>query len=114
MGPAQATLATALIVNALLGVGYHVYRRARGGPKADVVGQAILAFLLLAVAAAVASGATWARWAALAYGALFGVVVMPLWTLGVFIPMRPGPLDKGYTALYWVILGVIVIAASAL
>lgn len=109
----HAALAGALVANALLGVVYRLYRLARGGPRADVTGQAILAGVLLLVAGGVVAGAGWARWVALAYGVLFGVVVMPLWLLAVFIPMRPRAVDRVYAVAYWAALGVIVVAAVA-
>ncbi len=106
-------LAAALVTNAIIGVAYRVYRLHRGGPKADVVGQAILGALLLGLAVALALGADWPRWPALGYGLLFGLVVMPLWVLAVLIPLRPGPLDYAFTAFYWGALAVIVIASLA-
>ncbi|CAN5630727.1 hypothetical protein BH24ACT26_BH24ACT26_03490 [soil metagenome] len=107
----QTVLVAALAINAVLGLGYRVYRLSRGGPMADVTGQAILAAALGAIASGVAVGAGWSRWAALAYGLLFGIVVMPVWTLAVFIPMRPDAVDKGYASVYWTSLAVIVVAA---
>lgn len=106
-------LIAGLATNAVLGLAYRLYRYTRGGPLGDVAGQAILGVLLAALAAALAGGATWARWLALGYGLLFGVVVMPLWVLAVLIPLPPGPLDRAFTAAYWLLLGVIVVAALA-
>jgi hypothetical protein len=106
-------LVAGLTTNALVGFTYRLYRYARGGPLGDVVGQAILGVLLGGLALAVAAGASWARWLALAYGLLFGLVVMPLWVLAVLIPLPPGPVDRAFTALYWLVLGSIVVAALA-
>ncbi len=102
----------ALALNAVLGFGYRVYRLANGGPLADVTGQAILGLLLAGLAVAVALGAGWARWTALGYALLFGVVVMPLWVLAVLIPLPPRRADYAFTATYW--LALITIAISAL
>lgn len=107
-------LVAALLVNASTGLGYRVYRRSQGGPKSDVIGQAILGGLLCVLAAALAAGAGWPRWGALVYGLLFGVVVMPLWVLAVLIPLRPRAVDYAFTASYWALLGLIVVAALAL
>lgn len=106
-------LTAGLATNAVLGFAYRLYRYARGGPIGDVAGQAILGVLLGGLAIAIARGAGWARWLALAYGLLFGLVVMPLWVLAVLIPLPPGALDRAFTACYWVVLGVIVVAALA-
>ncbi len=100
----------ALALNAVLGFGYRVYRLAKGGPLADVTGQAILGLLLGGLAIAVALDAGWARWAALAYAALFGVVVMPVWVLAVLIPLPPGRADYAFTATYWAALVTIAIS----
>jgi hypothetical protein len=110
---AHTTLALALALNAVLGFGYRVYRLSMGGPIGDVVGQAILGVLLLALAGGVAVGGGWPRWPALVYGLLFGLVVMPLWTLAVLIPLSPGRADLAFTALYWVTLAVVVAASIA-
>ncbi len=107
----QTVLALSLVTNALWGVAYRVFRLRRGGPRADVTGQAILGGILLVVAAGVWQGQGWGRWAALAYGIVFGVLIMPLWTLGVFIPMRPRPLDKTFALTYWAALALVVVAA---
>jgi hypothetical protein len=40
--------------------------------------------------------------------------VIPLWTVAVLIPLRPGGLDIGFTVLYWTSLAVIVASALAL
>jgi hypothetical protein len=109
----ETILVVALSVNAVLGLGYRIYRLSKGGPLADVVGQAILALLLAGLAAAVAAGYGWASWAALAYGLLFGLVVMPIWVLAVLLPLRPGAVDYAFTAMYWAGLVGIVVAALA-
>lgn len=110
----RAVLVAALLVNAATGFGYRVYRYRKGGPKADVVGQAILGALLAVLAAALTLGAGWPRWGALAYALLFGVVVMPLWVLAVLIPLRPRAIDYAFTGTYWGMLGVIAVACFAL
>ncbi len=108
----QTVLMVALALNAVLGFGYRVYRLARGGPLADVTGQAILGLLLAGLAVAVSLEAGWARWAALAYALLFGLVAMPLWVLAVLIPLPPGRTDYAFTASYW--LALIAIAISSI
>lgn len=107
-------LIAGLLVNAAAGLGYRVYRLGKGGPKSDVVGQAILGALLATIAAALAEGAGWPRWPALVYGVLFGVVVMPVWVLAVLIPLRPRAIDYAFTVVYWGVLVLIVVAARAL
>jgi hypothetical protein len=107
-------LVGALATNAILGFAYRVFRLARGGPLGDVVGQALLGVLLAGLAVLVAAGVSWSRWVSLAYGLLFGLAVMPLWTVAVLIPLRPGGLDIGFTLLYWLSLVVIVVSAAAL
>lgn len=106
-------LAGALALNAVLGFGYRVYRLTRRGPMGDVIGQAILGVLLAGLAIAVAGDFSWARWAALIYGALFGVVVMPVWVLGVLIPSEPGAPDYAFTIAYWMMLALVIVAAIA-
>lgn len=113
MSPAESVLVVMLAANATLVFGYRVYRLSRGGPLADAIGGAVLAALLAATATGVAAGAGWVRYVAMAYGILFGIAVMPVWILGVLIPMRPGPVDYAFTALYWSSLIVIVVAAIA-
>ncbi len=108
----QSILVAVLALNALLGFAYRVYRWTKGGPVSDVIGQAILGGLLLLCAFGVAATSSWAQWAALAYGLLFGIVVMPVWTLAVLIPLPPGKVDYTFTGLYWVTL--LGIAAAAL
>jgi hypothetical protein len=107
----QAVLVVALGVNAALGFGYRVYRLTKKGPMADVVGQAILSALLIALAIGAAGEHSWARWGALAYGLLFGLIVMPVWTLAVLLPLPPDRVDYAFTGLYWAALAVIVLAA---
>ena len=108
---AETVLIGALAFNAVLGFGYRVYRLAQGGPMSDVIGQAVLGVVLAAVAVAVALGAEWARWAAFGYALAFAMVVMPVWTLAVLIPMRPRALDYSFAGAYWVLLLVIGITA---
>ena len=108
----QVVLVVALASNAALGLGYRLYRWTKGGPKADVWGQAVLAVLLLSVAAGLGFGAEWLRWGALGYAVLFAFLAMPVWVLGVLLPMRPGAIDYAFTVTYWVLL--IVIGVSAL
>ena len=110
----EALLVTALGLNAVVGFGYRVYRLTKGGPLGDVTGQAVLGFLLAGTALAIAADQGWARWIALAYGLLFAVVVMPVWTLAVLVPLRPGAVDYAFTALYWGALVLIVLAGLAL
>jgi hypothetical protein len=109
--PWTLALACALATNAVLGFAYRVFRLMRGGPPGDVIGQAILGLLLGVLALFVAAGAGWSRWVALAYGLTFAVIVMPVWTVAVLIPMRPGRVDVGFALLYWAMLAVTVIAA---
>jgi hypothetical protein len=110
----QNILVGSLAVNAALAFGYRLYRLSKGGPLGDVVGQGVLAILLAAMAVAVASDVGWVRWAALSYGLLFGVVVMPVWTLAVLLPLPPKAPDYAFTIVYWLSLLVIVAAAVAL
>lgn len=107
-------LVGSLIFNAILGLGYRVWRRTRGGPIADVWGQAVLAAALAGVAAGVAAGWGWPRWAAFAYALVFAAVVMPLWTLAVLIPLDPRLPDYAFTVAYWVVLLLIGVAALTL
>jgi hypothetical protein len=109
----RLVLAASLAVNAVTGYGYRVYRLSKGGPKSDVVGQAILGFVLLGLAAGLFAGTGWPRWPALVYGLLFGLVVMPIWVLAVLIPLRPRAIDYAFTVFYWGALAVIVVAAFA-
>ena len=107
----QAILVGGLIANAVIGLGYRIYRRTKGGPIGDVWGQAVLGGLLVAVAIGVALGATWLRWAGFAYAVLFGLLVMPIWVLGVLLPMRPRAIDYSFTITYWAVLIAIGVAA---
>jgi hypothetical protein len=104
-------LIVALVANGVLLFAYRVWRLAKGGPTYDVIGGALLALALGAIAAGFAAGAEWLRWAAFTYAALFALVVMPIWTLAVLIPMRPGPIDVAFTAIYWASLILIGLAA---
>ena len=106
-------LAAALVVNAVLGFGYRVHRLTKGGPSSDVLGQALLGALLIAVAVAAGTGAGWARWPALVYALVFGVVVMPVWVLAVLIPLPPERIDYAFTIVYWVGLAVVAVTAIA-
>ena len=108
----QSVLVGALLLNALAGFSYRVYRYRKGGPLGDVWGQAILGVLLAGLALALVLGAGWPRWPALGYAGLFAFVVMPIWTLAVLIPLPPGRIDYAFTALYWATL--LVIGAAAL
>ena len=110
----ETVLVVTLALNAVLSFGYRVYRLTKGGPLGDVVGQAMLGLLLGATAVAVAADQGWARWIALTYGALFALVVMPMWTLAVLLPLRPAAIDYSFTGVYWAGLVAIVIAALAL
>jgi hypothetical protein len=110
----QVVTIVALLFNALLGFGYRLYRLKRGGSRADVNGQALLGVILVVLAVALMLGEGWPRWPALVYGLLFGVVVMPIWVLAVLIPGSPGRLDYTFTAVYWIVLFVIVAGALAL
>jgi hypothetical protein len=105
-------LVWALALNAMMGLAYRTYRLTKGGPMSDVIGQAILSCVLALLAIGVATGSGVGRWGALAYGLLFGVVVMPVWVLAVLIPLRPGPIDYAFTAFY--LLGCLAIVASAI
>ncbi len=104
-------LAIALFSNAVLGFAYRLWRRTKGGPIADVWGQAVLGVILSALAAGVQAGWGSARWTALGYAVLFGVIVMPLWTLAILIPLGPRAVDYTFTAVYWLTLVVIGVGA---
>lgn len=104
-------LALTLVINAALALGYRIYRLSKGGPMPDVIGQAVLAVILVATAATVAAGVGWARWIGLGYAALFGLIIMPIWTLAILIPMEPRRPDYAFTATYWTSLLVIGVAA---
>lgn len=107
----QTVLVVALAFNAAMGFGYRLYRLRKKGPMADVIGQAVLGALLVVLAVGAAGGHGWARWTALGYGLLFGLVVMPVWTLAVLLPLPPGRVDYAFTAAYWAGLAAIVLAA---
>lgn len=107
-------LAGALAFNAAVGLGYRFYRHRKGGPIADVWGQAVLAVLLLAVGAALVSGLSWPRWLALAYAVLYTFVAMPVFVLGVLLPLPPRAIDWAFTVVYWVVLVAIGVAAIAM
>lgn len=109
----KTILVVCLALTAALGLGYRIYRWTKKGPPGDVWGQAVLAAVLIALAVGVGRDWTWARWASVGFGAFFGAVVMPLWVLAVLIPMRPRRLDIAYTAAYWALLIVLVIAGIA-
>jgi hypothetical protein len=107
----ETVLVVGLVVNAIIGLGYRVYRRTKGGPIADVWGQAILAVLLVAIASGIALGADSLRWVALVYAAVFTFLAMPVWVLGVLLPLRPRAIDYSFTITYWALLIAIGIAA---
>ena len=107
----ELILVAALIANGAIGLGYRVYRRTKGGPIADVWGQALLGVLLTGLAIGIVAGAGWLRWAALTYAVLFALLVMPVWVLGVLLPMQPRALDYTFTVVYWALLLVIGTAA---
>lgn len=107
----ETILVTTLVVNAALALGYRIFRLSKGGPMSDVVGQAVLAVILAVSAIAIAAGAGWVRWVAFGYAALFAVIVMPIWTLAILIPMEPRRLDYAFTATYWGSLFLIGVAA---
>ena len=103
-----------LALNAATGFGYRVYRLTKGGPIPDVWGQAVLGVLLALLAVLVAVGADWARWLAVAYAAIYAFVGMPVWILGVLIPLPPRAIDYAYAVVYYVVLVVIGVAAIAM
>jgi hypothetical protein len=107
----RVVLAGALALNAVLGFGYRVYRLTKRGPLGDVIGQAVLGIVLAGLAIAVATDLGWAHWAALIYGLLFGVAVMPVWVLAVLIPSEPRAPDYAFTVVYWAMLAIVVVAA---
>jgi hypothetical protein len=110
---AEGSLVGTLAANAALVFGYRIYRLSRGGPLADAIGGAVLAAALGITAIGVAAGVDWMEYVALVYGLLFAAVVMPVWVLGVLIPMRPGPIDWAFTVVYWASLVVIAVMALA-
>ena len=107
----EAVLVATLVINAALALGYRVYRLSKGGPMADVIGQGVLAFILVATAGAIAGGIGWTRWIAFGYALLFGLIVMPIWTLAILIPMEPRRADYAFTAIYWGSLFLVGVAA---
>jgi hypothetical protein len=107
----DVVLAGALALNAVLGFGYRVYRLTKKGPLGDVIGQAVLGVVLVGLSIAAAIDLGWARWAALIYGLLFGVAVMPVWVLAVLIPSEPGPPDYAFTVVYWFVLALVIATA---
>lgn len=110
----KLVLIVSLIASGVLALAYRTYRFTKGGPRTDVSGGIALLVLLTALAVAVAADVGWARWPALAYGLLFGLVAMPVWILGVYIPLRPGALDHVMVGAYLLTLVVIVVGALAL
>ena len=106
-------LVVALLVNAAIGLAYRAYRYSKGGPIADVWGQSVLALLLGAVAIGLANDVDWLRWVALAYAAIYAVVAMPVWILGVLIPLPPRAIDYSFTVVYYAGLLLIAVAAIA-
>jgi len=110
----RIALIVLLVLNASLGLGYRIFRLTKGGPLGDVIGQAALAVVLAATAAGVSAGWDVARWIAVVYSALFALVVMPLWTLAVLVPMRPERIDLAFAIGYWVALIGILVAALSL
>jgi hypothetical protein len=110
----RVLLVGGLALNGVAGFGYRLLRYRRGGPLGDVWGQAVLGVLLISLAVATALGAEWPRWPALGYAVLFALVVMPIWTLAVLIPLPPGRVDYAFTAVYWATLVAIGVAAVAL
>lgn len=109
---ARDVLVVALAAVAGLGLVYRAYRVTKGGPRWDAYGQAVLALGLVLVALAIDHGVIWSRWIAFGFAVLFSLVVMPVWVLGVLIPMRPAAIDYAFTAAYWV--GLIVVGVAAL
>jgi hypothetical protein len=110
---ARSILVVLLALNGVVVFGYRIYRLTRGGPMADAIGGAILAVIVSVLAIGVAADLSWGRWGALVYAGLFGLAVMPVWTLAVLIPLRPGPPDYLFTAVYWATLLGVAIAAIA-
>ena len=109
----RIALIVLLVLNAGLGLGYRIFRLTKGGPLGDVVGQAVLAVLLAATVVGLSVGWDVARWIAVVYGALFALVVMPLWTLAVLVPMRPGRIDLAFAIGYWgALIGILIAALS--
>jgi hypothetical protein len=110
----ESFLVVSLVASAVLALGYRVYRLRKGGPAADVAGGALLGALLVADAVLVAAGHGWARWPALVYGLLFGLLATPVWVLAVYIPSRPAVPEHFVIALYYLSLIAIVVSSLAL
>jgi hypothetical protein len=111
--PWQGILVATLVTNGLALAVYRSYRFTKGGPRADAVGGAVLGALLVLLAALVLNDASWARWVALGYALFFAVIVTPIWTLAVLIPLPPGRLDYAFAVLYEGTLIAIALAALA-
>jgi hypothetical protein len=109
----DSILVATVVANGVLAFAYRVWRLTQGGPTYDAIGGAILALVLGAIAAGYAAGAGWLKWVALVYAALFALVVMPVWTLAVLIPMPPGARDLTFASVYWATLVLIAVAAVA-
>lgn len=107
----QMILSTTLVLNGVLIACYRFLRLKKGGPKADAIGGAALGMILVILASLIALDVGWARWPAFLYAALFALIVMPIWTLAVLIPLRPGAPDWAFTGAYWTSLFVIGVAA---
>lgn len=108
----ETLLIGSLCAVAALGLCYRAYRATRGGPVTDVWGQAVLGVGLGLLALGVANDVIWSRWAALIFSIVFTILVMPVWVVGVLIPMRPGTIDYAFAAAYWVGLITIGVAAA--
>lgn len=108
----ETTSIAALVANAAIGLGYRYYRYRKGGPLPDVWGQAVLGLLLVGTAVGIAVDIEWLRWAALLYAVLFAFVVMPVWVLGVLLPLRPRAIDYAFTVTYWVLLLLVALATA--
>lgn len=111
--PWQGILVAALVTNGVSLAAYRSYRFTKGGPRADAIGGAVLGALLVLLAALVLNDVSWARWVALVYALFFAVIVMPIWTLAVLIPLPPGPLDYTFAVLYEATLIGIAFSAIA-
>ncbi len=107
----STALAIVLVANGLIAFGYRIFRwKAKSGPLEDAIGGGILAVLLGLLSLGVAD-LGWARWLAFGYGIFFAVIVVPIWTLAVLIPGRPGRIDYAFAGLYEVSLGAIAVLA---
>jgi hypothetical protein len=114
LSAAAAVLVVSLAFNAALVITYRTYRLSKGGPMVDVIGGAILSAILALLAAGIALEWTWARWGSLVYAVVFGIIVMPVWVLGVLIPLRPRAPDYLFTGVFWTSLVVIGVSAIVL